>query len=611
MKNKLIVFFLIFLVLETVLYYAAERVRDIAVNNNYSSELNSVSQAYEASITTSRNISDVLFNVMINNEEILSRFAMAEKADEQERNNIRKSMQIKLQNLYEQEKRIGLKQLHFHLRDCSSFLRMHEPERHGDSLLGVRYGVEIANKTQKFTEGFEEGRVYNGFRFVYPLFYQMKHIGSVEMGISSDFIVRNMDTLDKGIHDFIIKRSVVDDVVFPSEQYHYSSSGISDSYLRENISYATLADTRGIFDNTEELFNAYRLLEISAKDKLTDSKPFGLHIHVNNKEISAVFLPIYNIQGQHVAFFIKVYNDEKYHTINKFFQLLFVTLTLVMFFFLSFIYIVLSNNHKSRMLNAMLDEKLKEHEAQLEMKEQMLFQQSKLATLGEMFSALAHQWKQPLNILAMYVQNMLDDEMDEEETQRAEEIVDKCMTQINYMSETINDFMDFIRPAGNLSTRMEMIKAVEDILKLLNPSLQKKKIDVSVDTKGNKAVYAFGNSNEIKHILVNILNNAKDAIMEIKEKDRMFEGSIKIEIDTSGGFCCVNISDNGGGISKEIMSKIFEPYITTKKDKDGSGLGLYMCRTIIEKHNGTLNVINIENGARFEIKIPSADEQIK
>lgn len=123
MKNKLIAFLIIFFVLEAGLFYSAKRVRDIAVDNNYSSELNSVSQAYEASITTSRNISDVLFNVMINNEDILSQFAKAEKADEQERVQIRKNMQLKLQNLYEQEKRIGLKQLHFHLRDCSSFLR--------------------------------------------------------------------------------------------------------------------------------------------------------------------------------------------------------------------------------------------------------------------------------------------------------------------------------------------------------------------------------------------------------------------------------------------------------------------------------------------------------
>jgi signal transduction histidine kinase len=137
------------------------------------------------------------------------------------------------------------------------------------------------------------------------------------------------------------------------------------------------------------------------------------------------------------------------------------------------------------------------------------------------------------------------------------------------------------------------------------PSLEKRKINVSVSSKGRDAVYAKANTNEIKHVLVNILNNAKDAIMDIKEKDRMFDGKITIEIESGENeICIVRITDNGGGINQSVMDKIFNPYVTTKLSKDGSGLGLYMCKTIIEKHKGTMSVKNTEGGASFEITLP-------
>lgn len=606
MRNKLYFLITLFVVFECLLIFSANKFRDIALSNSYDSEIQSINQAYEAGINSARNISDIFLNIVIRNDEILSLFAQAENADEAKRAYIRNTIYDNLKQLYLQEKKLGVKQVHFHLKDSTSFLRMHKPNEFGDSLLGVRYTVETANRTKKYVEGFEEGRIYNGFRFVYPLFYNLQHIGSVEISISADFILNNMNTLDKGVHDFVIRKDVVQGTVFSDERSNYGPSELSESYLRENTSYSLLQNLRGIFPNMEAFFNCYRMMSPKVEPKLPLGVPFGVHTSMGDKEISSVFLPVRNVQGNFIAYFVKTYHDDKYHSINTFYKVAVLSVSVALFFILSFIYMVMSNSHKSKVLNEMLDEKLREHEARLKLKEEMLFQQSKLATLGEMFSALAHQWKQPLNILAMYVQNMLDEEMDEEEEERRNEIVDKCMAQINFMSETINDFMDFIKPSDSVVNKMEMVKAVQDILKLLTPSLEKRKIIVSMKFDHNQS-YAKANTNEIKHVLVNIINNAKDAIMDIKEKDKMFTGNIRIEIENSkeNNTCNVRISDNGGGIPQELIDRIFDPYITTKQDKEGSGLGLYMAKTIIEKHNGTLAVKNSDKGAVFEISLPS------
>ena len=609
MKHKLILFIFIFIVFDALLLYTVEQIRNMAIQDNFRQEQNSIAQSYESGISSSRNIAHVLFNVMINDDDIIRLFARAQDANEQERDVIRKQMYLKLKRFYEQEKLVGLKQLHFHLPDSTSFLRMHKPELYGDSLKGIRYSVEKANKTKEYVEGFEEGRIYNGFRFVFPIFYNMKHIGSVELSMSANFMVYTMDTTDDGSHDFIIKKSVVYDSLFPGEKMNYMLSGISDSYMREVNSLNVLnADTR-VFEDQSQRFRFYEMMKPVIAKNISSDKPFSTHLSFNGKEISAVFMPVTNVKGEHVAYFFKTYYDEKFHTINRMFTLMLVTATVMLLLLLGFLYTVTANIHKTRLMNSMLDEKLTEQKNQLKLKEEMLFQQSKLATLGEMFSALAHQWKQPLNILAMYIQNMLDDEVEPDEQARREEIVEKCMAQITYMSETINDFMDFIRPSEETSNKVEMIKATEDILKLLMPSLQKKKIEVTLNTGTSKAIYASGNGNEIKHVMVNILNNAKDAIMEIKENDRMFIGKIDISVSSDDRHCIAVITDNGGGISSEVMDKLFNPYVTTKKDKEGSGLGLYMCRTIIEKHNGSLTVTNTSNGARFEIVLNAVQPQ--
>lgn len=608
MKNKIILLSVVFILLEIALCLSVRHFEDRYLSEHMQAQTSSLSRSYTNSINSARNISRILFKLMIDNKETLSIFAKASEANTVQRNIIRKELYEKLKTMYHEQQSVGLKQLHFHLPDSTSFLRMHKPSEYGDSLKGLRNTVDIANKYNKYSEGFEEGRVYNGFRFVYPLTYEGKHIGSVELSISTKYIASNMDSLEGGLHDFIIKKSVVSSMVFSSDQYNYVPSIISPDYLREVTSFDDLSRNHSVFSSTDEYLNTLRLMQKKAQAHLNAGKPFAEHICVNGKEITSAFLPVYDPKKEHVAYFINTIIDDRYQHIVYVCNMTIIAGSVAMFLIFCIIYLFMINMLKTKRLNIALDEKLHEHEEQLRFKEEILFQQSKLATLGEMFSALAHQWKQPLNILAMYIQNLLDDDenLSKEETAKREQIVDKCMAQITYMSETINDFMDFIRPADAMETKMDAARTVEDIMKLLKPSMDKKKIEMTLECDSKDRLYARANSNEMKHILVNIINNAKDAILDVKKNDRMFIGKIKIDIARLDGQCVIKIADNGGGINNEVIEHIFMPYVSTKQKKDGSGLGLYMCKTIISKYNGTLSVKNIENGAEFTIIIPMA-----
>jgi signal transduction histidine kinase/vacuolar-type H+-ATPase subunit F/Vma7 len=249
-------------------------------------------------------------------------------------------------------------------------------------------------------------------------------------------------------------------------------------------------------------------------------------------------------------------------------------------------------NQQIEELNSSLEERVKKAVAEISKKDQILAHQTRLAALGEMIGAIAHQWRQPLNTLAINLQ-MLPELIEEFgcDEEKIEEFVEKNMKTIFFMSETIDDFRNFFRD-DNKKIDFSIKEAVEDTLKLINAQLKSKKIEVEI--KGDDFT-VFGSKNQFQQVLLNLISNAKDAI----EENNVKNGKITVEIDSENKK--VVIMDNGGGVDEKIMYKIFDPYFTTKELK-GSGIGLYMSKTIIEKYfNGKLMVSNIENGAKFTI----------
>ncbi|TLP34691.1 transporter substrate-binding domain-containing protein [Arcobacter arenosus] len=255
--------------------------------------------------------------------------------------------------------------------------------------------------------------------------------------------------------------------------------------------------------------------------------------------------------------------------------------------------------HELEDLNNTLDIKIKKEIDNRKKQEQLLIQQSKLAEMGEMISMIAHQWRQPLSALSTIIQNIhlryslekLDQEYLDKQMQLSNALTDK-------MSKTIDDFRNFFEP--NKEKKPFSIKdAIQKTIFLIDDSFKSNSIKIEYQILDDVIMYGF--ESELSQVLLNILTNSKDAFLE---KD-IQNPEILIKTKKVQTHIKIMISDNAGGISESIINKVFEPYFTTKESYNGTGLGLYMSKIIIEQNmKGQLSVKNIKNGVEFTIYIP-------
>jgi CheY-like chemotaxis protein len=230
--------------------------------------------------------------------------------------------------------------------------------------------------------------------------------------------------------------------------------------------------------------------------------------------------------------------------------------------------------------------------------EKILMQQSKMAAMGEMIGAIAHQWRQPLNNIAVILQDFSDAyKYDELDDVYIEQSISKGMKYINDMSQMIEDFKNFFKP-----TRIKKQFYVKDVIQkaiyILDSQL--KINNISINFVPNNLIIT-GICNEFIQVIIYLIQNAKDSILSKTKETKDLKNYIGI-IDISIVDRTIIIRDNGIGIDKSLIDSIFNPYFTTKPD--GNGLGLYISKMIVEEHlNGTIKMSLIDNGAEFRIEL--------
>jgi len=245
-------------------------------------------------------------------------------------------------------------------------------------------------------------------------------------------------------------------------------------------------------------------------------------------------------------------------------------------------------------LEARVERGLQERIAQ----EQVLIKKSRFVVMGEMLSAITHQWRQPLNLLGLHIQEIKEEhEFDQLSAESLERLTKESMEQIHYLSDTIDDFRNFFSPNKKRIT-FSVEQALKEALNLVTAQLNHYDITCRVHIVSTDWSLE-GYPNEFKQAVINLVHNAKDAIVEYRKTDAI-EGLIEIEVDGIGRR--VQFSDNGGGISNETLARIFDPYFTTKSEDKGTGIGLYMTQMIIEKNmGGSITVNNCVKGACFTL----------
>ncbi|MDD3442778.1 MAG: ATP-binding protein [Sulfurimonas denitrificans] len=229
---------------------------------------------------------------------------------------------------------------------------------------------------------------------------------------------------------------------------------------------------------------------------------------------------------------------------------------------------------------------------------EIMCHQSRLAAMGEMIDSIAHQWRQPLNSLGIIVQGLRHISSQKNiDVKFLKEIEAEMMQKLNYMSQTIDDFSVFFRITKQKES-FNLLQSIEDAIRLIEIQLKNYTIAIEITKDESLDLSILGFANEFRQVILNMINNAMMAIVSRSVQN----GKIGILIKRVKENFQIEIVDNGGGISKEDMPKIFNPYFTTK-DK-GSGIGLYMSKVIIESHmNGLLRVKNTKDGAKFTIML--------
>lgn len=238
-----------------------------------------------------------------------------------------------------------------------------------------------------------------------------------------------------------------------------------------------------------------------------------------------------------------------------------------------------------------MQENIDAYSQELVKKDQQLFHQSKLKALSQMISAVAHHWRQPLNALGLCIQDVLIalryGEIDEEYVKSMER---QSMKIIGSMSKTIDDFRHFFA-TGDMMERFDVLPMINEVYGALEKQLDSFGIEFEIEGEGFEVT---GQKDLFKEVLLNIVDNSKDAIAQLAAKDGSYKGHITITIDaTKHTIVC---KDNGGGLDDEILERIFEPYYTTKDQGQGVGLGLFMSKTVVANMCGSMDIENCENG---------------
>jgi signal transduction histidine kinase len=289
-----------------------------------------------------------------------------------------------------------------------------------------------------------------------------------------------------------------------------------------------------------------------------------------------------------ITFLIVVIVSALYLFTNIEFSLYaFLTFMSALFIFTLFANFFIEKTENDSML---LQEKVKEEVAKQEVQEQMLLQQYRMANMGEMIDAIAHQWRQPLmqsNMMLLNMSESLDDEVYLEK-----KIND--LTRLNkHMSQTIDDFRNLLKD-GKIKSTFSVTRAIDEVLVLLKNNLREVVLTYEV-----KEVKILSYKNEFMQVLITLISNALEALEDIEDKH------LSICIKEENNMLYVEVSDNAGGVEPQIMKKIFDPYFTTKEQSGGTGLGLYIAKIIVEQNlNGSIEAENIKEGAKFTVILP-------
>jgi len=242
-----------------------------------------------------------------------------------------------------------------------------------------------------------------------------------------------------------------------------------------------------------------------------------------------------------------------------------------------------------------LEKKVEDEIRKQKEQEKILYEQSRLASIATMIDAVAHQWVQPLYLLTIQIEllNLEAEKNSGLSKERVAKFKEESQAQIEHMKQTLINFREFFKPISD-QVIFSIKNNIHEAIELIEPDIKHHNINIVLNIENDFEIN--GNPNEFKHIIINLINNAKEQFLNNNIVNR------QIQINIISDEKKLEIIDNAGGIDENIIDKIFDLYISSKDDQSG-GMGLYLSQQIAKKHNGILSVTNTKDGAKFTFQL--------
>lgn len=528
-------------------------------------------------------ISNLIYTTAINTDEVKAIYRSALGADEKQKTNVREKLWNHLRNEYAIFHTFRIQQLHFQLPNNESFLRFHKREKFGDNLSGVRPTIEYVNRTLKPISGFEEGRIFNGFRYVYPLIdYDGTHLGSVEVSSSALSYKEAFETDEHHEMDIVLRQEVVEGKVFESEQNNYLPYPLNPRFLIEKAMVMSERQKSGDHDHQKSLEILSKRGDIAQKmGRMERFTIFSLH---DGDFDLVTFLPIANaINGQKVAYAV-IFRESPYLYQALRGYLLEIVLALAAALVLSIIFYIIQAN---LLIRKKLENALAAADEASRAKDAFL-------------SNMSHELRTPLNAIIGFAQ-VLNARPDVGATTKT--MVEKIYISGKNLLALVNTLLDFSKiESGKTELTLfpfEMKGLMYEVNVMIEPMSQKK--GLIVDNRIPETLSVHADRQLIKQVLVNLLSNAVKFSQEC--------GTIVLTHQRQGDFELFKICDEGLGIPEDKMDTLFDPFVQIREHQSsavkGTGLGLSIVKKIIELHGGRVWVESrLGEGSCFSFTLP-------
>lgn len=522
-------------------------------------ETETLRDTYRISVDSYDKITKLLYAEVINRPEILQLMASANTTDVAQQNRARQELYLALKETYQNLQSFNLRQLHFHLPDGTSFLRFHRPDKFGDKLFDVRYSVKWANTQKKPIYGFEEGRIYNGFRYVFPLFYENKHIGSVETSISFSAIEEMIKQVIPGELVLLLKKQMVVNKVFNSEQDNYHAVALTDVYVEET---AALKNRKLLSSDLLSQINLQLRPDIA--ENLALEQSFIMETTVQDIHYLITFIPISNVQEYKVGYLVAYNQGNQLNELQWTFYERYVGLSIInILIFTLFISIIESKNRISSQnvhLNLLMQEK------------------------NEIMGIVAHDLKNPLSAIKGYAE-----ELNEEAEQMSLEEIHLYAGKIEYSSQRmfglITNLLDVNAiESGKIKVVLQSVQ-LDAVLAECVANHRDQATQKNIILELTRVACQLETDPQLfQQVMNNLISNA------IKYSHSQTTVSIQMHLEGEKVECIVE--DQGPGLSSEDLTKLFGKFTRLTPlptaGEHSTGLGLFIVKKLVDTLGGRI-----------------------